>query len=59
MWSGRTTLSGIATTSLLDLISPFIPSGDWHWLIKSLFIILVWPALMWSLRPWTRCHLPA
>lgn len=59
VWGGQMILSGIATVCLLDLVSPFMPAGDWHWLIKSLFIILVWPALMWSLRPWTRRHLPA
>ena len=59
VWAGQMTLSGIATACLLNLISPFIPAGDWHWLLRSLFIILVWPALMWSLRPWMRRHLPA
>jgi hypothetical protein len=59
VWAGQMTLTGIATACLLNLISPFIPAGDWHWLLRSLFIILVWPALMWSLRPWMRRHLPA
>jgi hypothetical protein len=59
VWTGQMMLSGITTAALLGLVDPLIPAGDWHWLIRSLFIILVWPALMWSLRPWTACHLPA
>ena len=59
VWGGQMTLTGVATACLLNLIGPFIPAGDWHWLIRSLFVILVWPALMCSLRPWTQRHLPA
>ena len=59
VWAGLMALTGIATACLLDLVSPLIPSGDWHWLIRSLFIIMVWPGLMWSLRPLMKHHLPA
>ena len=59
VWTGLMALTGIATACLLDLVSPLIPSGDWHWLISSLFVIVVWPALMWSLRPVIERHLPA
>jgi len=34
------------------------PAGDWHWLIRSLFIIIVWPALMWLLRPLVKRRVP-
>ena len=59
VWAGLMALTGIATACLLDLVSPLIPSGDWHWLISSLFVIVVWPALMWSLRPLMKRHLRA
>ena len=59
VWTGLMALTGIATRCLLDLANPLIPSGDWHWLISSLFVIVVWPALMWSLRPLIKHHLPA
>jgi hypothetical protein len=59
VWAGLMALTGIATASLLDLVSPLIPSGDWHWLISSLFVVVVWPALMWSLRQLMKRHLPA
>jgi hypothetical protein len=59
VWAGLMALTGIATAWLLDLVSPLIPSGDWHWLISSLFVIAVWPTLMWSLRPLLKRHLPA
>ena len=59
VWAGLMVLTGIVTACLLDLVSPLIPSGDWHWLISSLFVIVVWPALMWSLRPLIKRHLPA
>jgi hypothetical protein len=59
VWVGFMALSGIATGYLLDLVSPLIPAGDWHWLISSLFVVLVWPALMWSMRPLMKRHLPA
>src|SRR5215472_17519073 len=39
VWAGLMALTGIATACLLDLLSPLIPSGDWHWLISSLFVV--------------------
>ena len=59
VWAGLMALTGIATACLLDLVSPLIPSSDLHWLISSLFVVVVWPALMWSLRPLMKRHLPA
>jgi hypothetical protein len=59
IWTALMSLSGIATACLLDLISPVFPSGDGHWLVSSLFVVMVWPALMWSLRPLMKRHLPA
>lgn len=59
VWAALMVLTGIVTAGLLDLVSPLLPAGDWHWLISSMFVILVWPALMWSLRPWMKRHLPA
>ena len=59
VWTGLMSLTGIATACLLDLVGPIIPPGDGHWLISALFVVTVWPALMWSLRPLMRRHLPA
>jgi hypothetical protein len=59
VWTGFMVLSGIATRYLLELASPLIPQGNWHWLISALFVVLVWPALMWSMRPLIKRHLPA
>jgi len=58
VWTGAMALTGILTIWLLDLVEPHIPTGNGHQLIKSLFVILVWPALMWSLRPLIQRHLP-
>jgi hypothetical protein len=46
------------TAWLLDLVNPLMPAEDWHHLTTALFIIYVWPGLMWSLRPLIRRHLP-
>ena len=59
VWTVLMSLSGIATACLLDLVGPLMPSGDGHWLISSLFVVTVWSALMWSLRPVMKRHLPA
>jgi len=57
--AGSIVLTGVVTCWLLGFVDPFIPGGDWRWLIKSLFVVIVWPGLMWSLRPFMKCHLPA
>jgi hypothetical protein len=59
VWAVLMTLTGIATASLLDLLNPLIPSGDWHWLNSSLFVVVVWSTLTWLLRPLMKRHLPA
>jgi hypothetical protein len=46
------------TVWFLDLVNPHTPAGDWHQLTEALFIIFVWPGLMWALRPLIRRHLP-
>ena len=57
-WTALMALTGISTAFLLDVVAPLIPAGDWHWLIRSLFIINVWPALMWLLRPLVKRRVP-
>jgi hypothetical protein len=59
VWAALMTLTGITTAATLDLVNPLLPAGDMHWLARSLFVIVVWPALMWSLRPFVKRHLPA
>src|SRR5215470_11995624 len=59
VWTGAMMVTAILTMWLLDLVNPFIPAGDWHQPLKSIFVIFVWPGLMWSLRPMIRRRLPA
>jgi len=59
VWAALMTLTGITTVASLDLVNPLLPGGDMHWLARSLFVIIVWPVLMWSLRPFVKRHLPA
>jgi hypothetical protein len=49
VWAGLMVGTGIATASLLDLVDPWIPAGEQHRLISALFIVVVWPTLMWCL----------
>jgi hypothetical protein len=49
VWAGLMVGTGIATASLLDLVDPWIPAGEQHRLISALFIVIVWPTLMWCL----------
>ncbi len=58
VWAALMTLTGIVTAATLDLVNPLLPAGDLHWLARSLFVVVVWPALMWSLRPLVKRHLP-
>jgi hypothetical protein len=49
VWGALVLATGAATATLLDLVDPLIPSGEQHRLISALFIIVVWPSLMWCL----------
>lgn len=49
VWAGLMAGTGIATAGLLDLVDPWIPAGEQHRLISALFIVVVWPTLMWCL----------
>jgi hypothetical protein len=49
VWAALMVGTGIATAGLLDLVDPWIPAGDQHRLISALFIVVVWPSLMWCL----------
>jgi hypothetical protein len=49
VWAALMAGTGIATASLLDLVDPWIPAGEQHRLISALFIVVVWPTLMWCL----------
>jgi hypothetical protein len=59
VWAALMVSTGIATAVLRRLADPFIPAGDWHTLLAGLFVVVVWPALVWSLRPLVRHRLPA
>jgi hypothetical protein len=48
-WAALMVLTGVATAGLLDLVDPLIPAGEQHRLISALFIVVVWPSLMWCL----------
>jgi hypothetical protein len=51
--------TGVATAFFRSLADPYIPAGFWYRLLSGLFVVVVWPALMWSLRPLLKHHLPA
>jgi hypothetical protein len=59
VWAALMVLSGIATAGLLDLVDPLIPPGDQHRLISALFIVIVWPSLMWCLPFLLKRHFSA
>jgi hypothetical protein len=59
VWAGLMILSGVATAGLLDLVDPLIPTGDQHRLISALFIVIVWPSLMWCLPLLLKRHFSA
>jgi hypothetical protein len=52
-------VTGLATAFLAGLVDPIIPAGEWHQLIRSVFIVVTWPALGLLLRPFVKGHLPA
>jgi hypothetical protein len=43
-------MTGVATAWLLDLVDPLLPAGEQHRLYSALFIVVVWPSLMWACR---------
>jgi hypothetical protein len=49
VWGALVLATGAATAGLLDLVDPLIPSGEQHRLISALFIVVIWPSLMWCL----------
>jgi hypothetical protein len=58
VWTGAMVLTGLSTVWLLGLVTPLIPAGDRHELIRHLFVVVTWPSLMWSLLPLIKRHLP-
>jgi hypothetical protein len=58
VWAGAMLLTGLSTVWLLSLVTPLIPPGDRHELIRQIFVVVTWPSLMWSLRPLIKRHLP-
>jgi hypothetical protein len=59
VWAGLMAGTGVATAGLLDLVDPWIPAGDQHRLISALFIVVVWPSLMWCLPLLLKRRFPA
>jgi hypothetical protein len=59
VWAIFMLVTGLATAFLVNLVDPLIPAGDWHRLLRSLFIVVTWPALGWSVRSFVKGHLPA
>jgi hypothetical protein len=49
-WAVLMVLSGVATAYLRGYADAFIPAGEWHQWLSGLFVIVVWPSLMWSLQ---------
>jgi hypothetical protein len=53
-WTALMVVTGLVTAYLRSQIDPLVPSGQWHGLLSGMFVIVVWPALMWSLRSFAR-----
>ena len=49
-WTALMVLTGVVTAWLRGYADSVIPAGEWHGLLSGLFVIIVWPSLMWSLR---------
>jgi hypothetical protein len=49
-WTMLMVLTGLATTWLRRVIDPLISASDWHGFLSGLFVVVVWPSLMWSLQ---------
>ena len=58
VWAGLMVVTGVATAALLDLVDPLIPMGEQHRLISALFIVVIWPSLMWCLPLLVKCRFP-
>ena len=58
VWGALMVATGVATATLLDLVDPLIPTGEQHRLISALFIVVVWPSLMWCLPLLAKRRLP-
>lgn len=56
-WALLMLFTGLGTVWLRGLVDPLIPAGDWHALLSSLFVVVVWPTLTWSLRALASPHL--
>jgi hypothetical protein len=50
LWAAFMVMTGVATAWLLDLVDPLLPAGEQHRLYSALFIVVVWPSLMWACR---------
>jgi phosphate/sulfate permease len=59
VWAALMISTGVATAFLRGLADPHIPAGHWHGLLSGLFVVVVWPSLMWSLHHLLKRHLPA
>jgi hypothetical protein len=48
-WTALMALTGLATAWLHGYADPLIPPGEWHGSLSGLFIVVIWPSLMWLL----------
>jgi len=53
-WTALMVVTGLVTAYLRSQIDPLVPSGQWDGLLSGIFVIVVWPALMWSQRSFAR-----
>jgi hypothetical protein len=49
-WAALMLATGFAASYLHSHVDPLLPAGEWHRLLSNLFIVTVWPALMWPLQ---------
>jgi hypothetical protein len=57
-WAMLMVLTGLTTGWLHGVVDPLIPAGDWHGLLSGLFVVVVWPSLMWPLQALASHYLP-
>ena len=49
-WIVLILLAGLTALLALGYVSPYIPSGRWHDLFATLFVMLAWPAITLAFR---------
>jgi hypothetical protein len=49
-WVFRLVLTAVVVIWLRFAIEPYLPVGEWHAMLTGLFLCVLWPLSVWSLR---------